>query len=266
MTLWKSVRNAVSRWRGAGREKGRARDSSRTASRQGQRVNVHVAERLLSIVSGVGIGIGAARTDGIARFLLGGLALGLSWRGITGHSWIYTWLHIDTTRFHPTGEAAAIVATGKRHGVALHTSMVLDRPLAEVFAMWRDLESLAARMTHIESVRITGPTTSSWVARGPFGFRARWDAEITEEIENERIAWRSLPGSDVLHIGSLSFEPAERNRTVLHVHLEYSPLGGTVGAWITKLFGQDPTDQIHEDLLRFKDEIEGRPPRGPMLH
>ena len=258
MTLWKSVRNAVTRWRDAG-QNGRTQGSSRG--------NVHTAERVLCIVGGAGLGVGAMRSDGLARLLLGAFALGLTWRGATGYSRIYEWLRIDTARSGTRRTQTELVAgTSSRHGVSLQTSMVIDRPLEEVYAMWRDLESLAARMSHVESVRVTGPSTSRWVARGPFGFRAQWDAEIVEEIENERIAWRALPGSDVVHVGSLSFEPAEQNRTVLHVHLKYSPIGGSVGAWVTKLFGQDPSEQIHDDLLRFKDEIEGRPPRGPMLH
>lgn len=260
MNLWKSVRNAVSRWRDAGRETRPARGPAPA--------NVHQVERVLCLTGGIGLGIGAARSRGPARLLLAALSLGLVWRGVTGRSRLYGWLGVDTTRparIH--GARGDLVSrVPDREGITLHTSMVIDRPLDEVFAMWRDFEALSERMTHIESVHLTGPTTSRWIARGPFGFRAQWDAEIVEEVENERIAWRSLPGSDIMHVGSLSFEPAQQDRTVLHVHLKYSPLGGPVGAWVSKLFGRDPSEQIHEDLLRFKDEVEGRPPRGPMIH
>jgi uncharacterized membrane protein len=255
MTVWKNVRNAVSRWR-AGHKTGHT-----------PQTNVHPAERLLCLVGAAALGAAAVRgRDGIFRAISGGLAVAVAWRGITGRSRVYAWLGVDTTRYGAEPRRVGPTTVPHRRGVSLHTSMVIDRPLEEVFAMWRNLEAVAERMTHIESVRKTGPTTSRWVARGPLGFRAQWDAEIVEDVENERIAWRSLPGSDVVHVGSLSFERARQNRTILHVDLKYAPVGGPVGAWITKLFGRDPNEQIHEDLLRFKDEVEGRPPRGPTLH
>jgi uncharacterized membrane protein len=257
MTVWKSVRNAVSQWR-AGRK-------GRTPGASG--VNVHQAERALCLAAGAALIVDALRRDGLPRAVSGGLAIALVWRGITGHSRLYASLGVATSdvgRAAPRRDRTPEVP--ERHGVTLHTSMVIDRPLEDVFTMWRNLETVAERMTHIESVEVTSPTTSRWVARGPFGFRAQWDAEIVEDIENERIAWRSLPGSDVIHLGALSFERAPQDRTVLHVHLKYAPKGGAVGAWVTKLFGRDPSEQIYDDLLRFKDEVEGRPPRGPLLH
>jgi uncharacterized membrane protein len=256
MTVWKSVRNAISRWR-AGRT-GRSADRVRS--------NVHQAERLLCLFGATILGVDALRRDGLSRAISGALAVGLAWRGITGRSRIYAWLGVDMGSRSGASRRAGAAEEPDRTGVTLHTSMVIDRPLEEVFAMWRNLEAVAERMTHIESVEITSPTTSHWVARGPLGFRARWDAEIVEEIENERIAWRSRPGSDVVHVGTLAFERARQNRTIMHVHLKYAPRQGSVQAWITKLFGRDPSEQIHDDLLRFKDEVEGRPPRGPMLH
>jgi uncharacterized membrane protein len=132
MTVWKSVRAAISRWR-AGRQTSRKRALPRS--------NVHPAERLLCLAGSTWLGIDALHRDGLARAVLGGLALGLAWRGISGHSRVYAWLGVDMTR-------APGVTDGR--GVTLHTSMVIDRPLEEVFTMWRNLEAVAERMTHIE--------------------------------------------------------------------------------------------------------------------
>ena len=46
------------------------------------------------------------------------------------------------------------------------------------------------------------------MARGPGGVRVEWDAEIINEIQNKVLAWKSLPGGDVVSAGSVTFEPA----------------------------------------------------------
>lgn len=230
--------------------------------------NIHEAERVVSLLGGLGLGIETFRSHGAPRVVFGALAFGLVWRGITGHSRLYALLGINTARPENIARAGSdrVSSIPHRQGVTIRTSMVIDRPLHEVFAMWRDLEQLPRRLTHLESVERTGPETSHWVARGPFGYEVEWDAELVNLAENERIAWRSLPGSEIAHAGSLHFEPAKNDRTVLHVHLKYNPPAGVVGSWVAKLFGEDPSEQIHEDLLRFKDETEGRPPRGGRIH
>lgn len=84
-----------------------------------------------------------------------------------------------------------------------------------------------------------------------------WDAEIINDVENERIGWRSLNGSDVDNTGSVRFEPIDDGqRTRLTVTLQYAPQAGMVGTAIAKLVGEDPDSQIADDLQRFKQGIE----------
>jgi uncharacterized membrane protein len=55
----------------------------------------------------------------------------------------------------------------------------------------------------------------------------------------------------------VSFERASGGRgTVVRVELEYAPPGGAVGALFAKLFGEEPGQQIDDDLRRFKQIIE----------
>ena len=63
-------------------------------------------------------------------------------------------------------------------------------------------------MDNLESVTVLDSRRSHWVAKGPVGTRVEWDAEIHNEIEDELIAWRSLPGADVDQAGSVHFSPA----------------------------------------------------------
>ena len=119
-------------------------------------------------------------------------------------------------------------------------------------------------MTHLEQVTDLGNGTSHWVAKGPAGLRVEWDAEIFNEVEDELIAWRSLPGSDVITAGSVRFQPARAERsTQVTVNMQYAPPAGKTGAFIAKIFGREPAQMIREDLRHLKHILEaGEIPRA----
>jgi uncharacterized membrane protein len=133
----------------------------------------------------------------------------------------------------------------------------INRPAEEVYRYWRDFEKLPTFMWHLESVSVETPTRSHWVAKGPAGMTVEWDAEITEDVPCERIGWRSLEGADVASTGSVVFRPAPGDRgTEVAVEIHYNPPGGPVGAAVAKLFGENPQQQLQDDLRRFKQVIE----------
>jgi uncharacterized membrane protein len=80
---------------------------------------------------------------------------------------------------------------------------------------------------------------------------------MTEDRPNEQISWRSLPGSQVENSGTERFQTAPGARgTEVRVELEYRPPAGGLGRNIAWLFGEEPAQQIHEDLHRFKQLME----------
>jgi uncharacterized membrane protein len=111
-------------------------------------------------------------------------------------------------------------------------------------------------MIHLESVT-TGPGgRSHWVAKAPGG-SVEWDAEITEDQPGELLSWQSIEGADVANGGSVRFADAPGDRgTEIHVALHYDPPGGTAGAMVAKLFGEEPSQQLLDDLRRFKQVME----------
>lgn len=136
------------------------------------------------------------------------------------------------------------------------TSVTVNRPVSEVFAFWHDLENLPRFMTHLVSVTTTGPGRSTWTAKAPSG-EVTWEAEMTEDVVDELIAWRSLPGADVPNTDRVRFAAAPGHRgTEVHVQLRYQPPAGRLGATVAKLFGEDPTQQVRDDLRRFKQVLE----------
>ena len=140
--------------------------------------------------------------------------------------------------------------------IRIRKTITVNRSREELYRRWHDFERLPDFMSHLESVQITGPNRSHWSAKAPAGTSIEWDAEVVEDRPNERIAWRSLGGA-VHHAGSVQFHPAPGGRgTEMTVELEYQVPAGTLGAAVAKLFGEEPGQQIQEDLRRFKWLIE----------
>jgi uncharacterized membrane protein len=213
-------------------------------------VNVGPTERWLSALGGAALG-----AYGLSRGTWGGLGLAalggaLVWRGATGHCSLYGALGISTAERH--GPATAIPAG---EGVKVEESVTIQKPAAELYRFWRDLNNLGRFMEHLETVRAEG-NRSHWVACGPLGYRAEWDAEIITDRPNELIGWRSLPGSAVDTAGSVHFSELPGRGTEVRVILKYDPPAGRLGAAVARLFGQSPQAQIREDLRRLKQYME----------
>lgn len=126
-----------------------------------------------------------------------------------------------------------------------------------VYAFWRQLDNLPRFMFHLQEVRTLGNGRSRWSARGPGGTTLTWEAEIVDDVPNERVAWRSVGDPLVANAGAVTFRPAPRDQgTEVTVDLEYSLPGGRVAAAIARLFGENPSQQIEDDLRRCKQILE----------
>jgi uncharacterized membrane protein len=141
--------------------------------------------------------------------------------------------------------------------VTVEHAITVNRPIEEVFAFWRRFENFPRFMGHLESVEALGTRRSRWRAKGPAGTSFEWEAELTDEVENERLGWRSLEGSDVQTSGSVRFERAPGARgTEIRVKLQYTPPAGRLGRTVAWLFGEEPEQQVGDDLRRFKQILE----------
>lgn len=141
--------------------------------------------------------------------------------------------------------------------IHVERSFTINKPVEEVFAFWRNFENLPRFMRHLKSVQTTSEGKSHWEARAPFGMSIGWDAEIIEERANDYILWRSLAGGSVEHRGSVQFRPAPfAGGTEIIVSLDYRPPVGKAGSMFARLFGENPEQQVREDLRRFKQLME----------
>jgi uncharacterized membrane protein len=139
----------------------------------------------------------------------------------------------------------------------LTATTTIRKPASEVYAFWRNLENLPTFMAHLEHVRATSDRTSHWSAAAPFGTNVAWDAEITNEVPGEKIAWRSTGDADVPNAGTVWFVPAPDGvSTEVHVVLVYDIPAGAVGKAVAKYFGEEPHQQLDDDLRRLKQVLE----------
>lgn len=217
--------------------------------------NVGTWERWISAAAGGAlVYYGLRKYAGVRRRSLSGglMALGggnLLLRGALGKSLIYKALGVSTAARGGLGGAKGAVKAEK--------SVTVHRSADEIYRFWRNFENLPRIMEHLKDVRSIDDRRSHWVAKGPAGMEAEWDAEITEDYEGRRIAWRSLEGSEVGTRGFVAFEPAPDGRgTEVRVSMEYDAPGGKAGAALAKLFGEEPGQKIEEDLRKFKRMLE----------
>jgi uncharacterized membrane protein len=136
-------------------------------------------------------------------------------------------------------------------------SVTVRKSPEEVYAFWHDFENLPRFMRHLESVTVTAEGRSHWVAKAPAGKTVEWDAVTVEDVPNERIAWRSVEGSDVRNAGTVEFAPAPGGRgTEVRVTLEYDPPFGKLGSKVAMLWREEPGQQVQDDLRHLKQVLE----------
>jgi uncharacterized membrane protein len=153
--------------------------------------------------------------------------------------------------------ASAIRFTAEQAGTWRHAeaNMIVDKSPEECYRFWRQFENLSRVMRYIESVRTEGDR-SHWVACTPGGARVEWDSEIVDDVPNERIAWRSLPGSSVWHSGSVDFENAPGGRgTIVRLQTDYGHAFRMLEP-LAAMLGKHPEQLMRKELRRFKQVLE----------
>jgi uncharacterized membrane protein len=142
-------------------------------------------------------------------------------------------------------------------GVHVEGAVTVNRPVEDAYALWRDFSRLPSFMTHLEAVKTEADGRSHWTARGPAGTTVEWDAVIVEDVAGELIAWQSTELAEITNSGTVRFRTAPGGRgTEVRVELTYEPPAGPLGATVARLFGDEPHQQVTDDLRRFKQVVE----------
>ena len=134
----------------------------------------------------------------------------------------------------------------------IEKSIEVERPVSTVYNQWTQFEEFPQFMEGVKEVRQLDDRRLHWKAEIG-GKTKEWDAEIFEQIPDERIAWRSMTGAK--NSGMVNFHSGSPNTTRVTLKLNYEPegiaetLGDTLGLVSTR---------VERDLARFKAFIESR--------
>lgn len=134
----------------------------------------------------------------------------------------------------------------------IEKSIDVNVPLRTAYNQWTQFEEFPMFMEGVEEVTQLDDSHLRWCAEVG-GVEREWDAEITEQVPDERIAWRSTSGP--AHSGQVTFQKLDDDETRIFLEMEFEPEGvvETVGDFIglTSL-------RVAGDLERFKEFVETR--------
>jgi uncharacterized membrane protein len=134
----------------------------------------------------------------------------------------------------------------------IEQSVEVDVPLKAAYNQWTQFEEFPQFMDGVKEVRQLDATHLHWVAETG-GHRHEWDAEITEQLPDERVAWKNVGGRR--NAGVVTFHRLDDEHTRLMVQLDFMPegliehLGDALAA---------PDRRVAGDLQRFKEMVEAR--------
>ena len=135
---------------------------------------------------------------------------------------------------------------------SVEESVEVEVPVATAYNQWTQFEKFPSFMDGVDEVRQLDDTHLHWVA-SIGGHKEEWDAEITEQTPDQRIAWKATSGKG--NAGVVTFHRLDDQRTKVMLQLDWETEGvvEAVGAMI----GQDDR-KVKGDLKRFKELIEKR--------
>ena len=134
----------------------------------------------------------------------------------------------------------------------IEQSIDLDVPVRAAYDQWTRFEEFPQFMTGVEEIRQLDDRHLHWVAELG-GTRHEWDAEITEQQPDERVAWRNTDGKD--NAGVVTFHKLSDTSSRVMVQIDFVPEGikEKVGSAINA-----PDRQVKGDLERFKELVEAK--------
>jgi len=131
-------------------------------------------------------------------------------------------------------------------------SIDVDVPVRTAYDQWTQFEEFPRFMEGVEEIRQLDATHTHWRTKIG-GVEREFDAEITEQHPDERVAWNSTSGPD--HAGVVTFHRLNDTQTRVTVQLDWSPEG--VVEKVGDVLQLDER-RVKGDLARFKEFIESR--------
>jgi len=197
------------------------------------------AARTMIGFTGAMLALYGLKREGFFRTVVGTFGLGILARSIT---------NMPVKRIVGVGAGPGVVDVQKTINIAA--------PVEKVFEFWNNFQNFPKFMSNVREVQLDGESRSHWVVSGPAGVPVEWDAEVTERIPNQVIAWKTVPGSTVENAGTVRFSSNPDGTTRVDIQMSYNPPAGAIGHVVASLFDADPKSEMDADLARMKTLIE----------
>lgn len=202
--------------------------------------NVGLTERFVSVFAGAILLSKGIRNPLKGKFLYGAY---LTYRGFTGNCLLYEQLDIN----------------GKKpQAINVRGEFVIDKPAAEVYNYWRNLNNLPGSVNHLLNVKMIDDQLSVWKTKVLGNLLpVDWTAEIVKDEPGRLIGWRSTTGSALQHVGKVEFEQTPDGLgTVLKIVLSYHPPIGGLGIGVARLLNPYFEHLLTKEIKTFKHQIE----------
>lgn len=203
-----------------------------------QQQNWSPAMRLIGGVGGSLLTLYGLTRRGITKPVLSTAGLVLTARGVT---------NLDPRSLLGLGMG--------ENAIKVQKAININAPIDEVYQYWHNFENFPRFMNHVKEVSTQGGL-STWKVAGPAGTSVEFQSHITQDIPNELIVWETVPDSQVQHAGFVRFDENRDGSTRVTVQMNYVPPAGALGHAVAQLFGVDPRQAMHEDLIQLKSLLE----------
>jgi uncharacterized membrane protein len=209
---------------------------------EGQKSNIGPGVKLLTLglASGVALGyLRQRRGSGLVRLIGLGLVGGAVYTGIV-------------EGLLPFGFA--------RRTIHLHSSIIIKRPVFDVFAFFKDFEHFPMLVGGLTSVDDFEDGRSHWRIETFAGRPLEWDSVVTKFVPGSIIAWKSVPGSPVEASGTVRFAPVKDDQTKLDIEFIYRPEKSDLLEALHALGRASRADELTVGLARVAAYLESNAP------
>ena len=135
----------------------------------------------------------------------------------------------------------------------IEKSIEVRCPVRTVYNQWTQFEEFPRFMAGVKEVRQLDDTHVHWHAE-IWGKDKEWDAEIVEQVPDQKISWRSTT-PETPNGGTVRFEPVGQDLTRVNLTMEYEPQGAieNIGDALGAM-----SRRVETTVKQFKEYIEKR--------
>jgi uncharacterized membrane protein len=142
---------------------------------------------------------------------------------------------------------------GNRSG-SIEASIVIERPVDDVFAFYQDFRNLPAFLGDVVRIELGGDRTSRWTIAAPLGLAVHWTVVVTDVRPNEFIAYETTSQAAPAR-WEVSFAPAPVSGTTT-VREVMTIRGGRIAQAALAALGKPPAKEMRANLQRLKELLE----------